>query len=273
MGMMSNEISAQHPLTMLQRLTRLWPLVAVGLPSAAAVIFLQLNSLNQLQASRTEERTRAEYQREAQQEAAAMTTLNQLPALGFGNLLSDWAFLRFLQYYGDDLARENTSYQLSPEFFKGIVERDPHFLQIYPYLFSSVAINAGKPEQAVALMDKGLQQLTPQTAKRAYYGWRFRGMTELLFLGDAQAAQQSFNQAAEWASQFTDPESQSVAQSSRQTAQFLANNPASKEAQVSAWFMVLTAATDQSTQKLAINRLEALGGRVVFTGNRVEVRF
>ncbi|MGB7522110.1 MAG: hypothetical protein WA896_20975, partial [Spirulinaceae cyanobacterium] len=81
-------------------------------------------------------------------------------------------------------------------------------------------------------------------------------------LGDPQAARQSFQKAAEWASIHPDEESQQVAQVSRQTAQFLENNPDSKSAQVSAWGMVLQNAVDKETREAAVLRIEELGGKV-----------
>ncbi|MGB7440222.1 MAG: hypothetical protein WA919_04080, partial [Coleofasciculaceae cyanobacterium] len=99
----------------------------------------------------------------------------------------------------------------------------------------------------------------------SYYVWRYKGIDELLFLGDGQAAQQSFAKAAEWASTYSDPESQSIAAISSQTAEFLKNNPQSKAAQISAWAMVLGNATDKRTQQIAISQIEALGGKVIIT--------
>jgi hypothetical protein len=114
-------------------------------------------------------------------------------------------------------------------------------------------------------MGKGLKLLSPQDPPKSYYVWRYKATDELLFLGDAQAARQSFEKAADWASTYPDEESQTVAAISRQTAQFLARNPVSKSAQVTAWSMVLTSAPDDRTRQLAINRIEALGGKVVIT--------
>ena len=46
---------------------------------------------------------------------------------------------------------------------------------------------------------------------------------------------------------------------------FLAKNPDSKQAQVSAWTMVLNNALDDRTRAMAINRIEGLGGEVIIT--------
>jgi hypothetical protein len=114
-------------------------------------------------------------------------------------------------------------------------------------------------------MEKGLKSLSPQGPPQSYYVWRYKATDELLFLGDAQAARKSYEKAAEWASVHSDEESKNIARISRQTAGFLARNPVSKRAQVSAWAMVLNNATDDRTRELAISRIAALGGEVSFT--------
>ena len=39
--------------------------------------------------------------------------LKNLPSFGFDNLIADWTFLKFLQYFGDDEARDVTGYDLA----------------------------------------------------------------------------------------------------------------------------------------------------------------
>ncbi|MFE1744233.1 hypothetical protein [Coleofasciculus sp. H7-2] len=204
-------------------------------------------------------------EREEESERLRLNLLQKTPSLGFANLLADWVFLGFLTYYGDDSARGETGYSLSPEYFEIIVDRDPHFLNSYLFLSNSISMYAGMPEKSVALMEKGLKSIAKNPLPKSYYVWRYKGTDELLFLGDAQAARQSFEKAAEWASIYSDPESQNVAAISRQTAQFLARNPNSKFAQVGAWTMVLQNAVDDRTRKIAVSRIEALGGKVVVT--------
>ncbi|NEO66786.1 MAG: hypothetical protein F6J98_43020, partial [Moorea sp. SIO4G2] len=82
---------------------------------------------------------------------------------------------------------------------------------------------------------------------------------------DPKAAQQSFEKSADWASQSPDEQSQNVAEISRNTAEFIRRNPTSKIAQVSAWSMVLNNSPDPRTSKIAISRIEALGGKVIIT--------
>ncbi|NEP10613.1 MAG: hypothetical protein F6K14_10445 [Symploca sp. SIO2C1] len=204
-------------------------------------------------------------QQEIESEELRLNLLEKTPAFGFDNLLADWVFLDFLEYFGDEPAREVTGYRLSPEYFEVILDNDPRFLEAYLFLSTSSTSYAGLPEKSVALMEKGLKLLSPQVPAKSYYIWRYKGVDELLFLGNAQAARQSFEKAAEWASTYSDEESKQVASLSRQTAEFLAKNPDSKSAQVSAWTMVLNNALDDRTRAIAIERIEALGGKVIVT--------
>jgi hypothetical protein len=124
---------------------------------------------------------------------------------------------------------------------------------------------AGMPEKSVALMEQGLKSMSPKTPPNSYYVWRYKAIDELLFLGNSQAARQSFEKAAEWASTYSDEESKNIAAFSRKTAEFLSRNPNSKFAQVAAWTMVLSNTRDKRVEKIAISRIEAIGGKVVIT--------
>lgn len=236
----------------------------VVLISILAVGGLQVPQLDALR-NKAQNPTSATLQREVESEKLHLNLLQQTPAFGFDNLLADWVFLNFLQYFGDDPARTLTGYQLSPEYFEVIVDHDPRFREMYSFLATSGSLYAGMPERSVALMEKGLQSLSPKVPPKSYYVLRQKGIDELLFLGNAQAARQSFEKAAEWASLSADEESQNAAALSRQTAEFLRRNPNSKSAQVAAWTMVLNNTTDDRTRKIAISRIESLGGKVSVT--------
>ena len=232
-------------------------LILSGIVAIGVLQIPRLNNLKQVQNLSSETA-----KKEVESNQASLDLLKKSPAFGFDNLVADWVFIEFLEYFGDDEARQLTDYRLSPEYFEIIVDRDPRFLDIYPFLSASTSIYAGQPETTVKLIEKGLKSLSPHQQPRSFYVWRYKATDELLFLGDPQAARQSFQKAAEWASIHPDEESQQVAQVSRQTAQFLENNPDSKSAQVSAWGMVLQNAVDKETREAAVLRIEELGGKV-----------
>ena len=194
--------------------------------------------------------------------ATKIRNIKGIPTLGYRNIFADWVYLLFLQYFGDDEIRRQTGYSLSPDFFESIIANDPYYVYFYVFLSGGSSLYAGQPARAVTLMNEGLSHMSPEGPNNGYLVWRYKGTDELLFLGDSAAAQQSFQTAADWANQSDQPEAQAVAAISQRTADFLAQNPISKRAQVDAWASILTNSFDASTQQLAIDRIEALGGRV-----------
>ena len=251
----------------IKRLATSIVLPVIALVLAGAVTHIQLSKFEQLTIKDTSTRTKEELLREEAQTKASVALLKQLPTLGFDNLIADWAFLGFIQYFGDQKARKQTGFSVTPDFFEVIVDRDPHFMTVYSHLSSGITLFAGQPKRSIALISKGLESMTPQTHPEAYYLWRAIGTDQLLFLGDSQAAQQSFATAADWASQSSDPRAPVSAQRARATAQFLAKNSNSKQAQVSAWLNILGNAHDSQTHQLVIQNIKALGGEVTITPN------
>lgn len=225
------------------------------------VVQLQLPQLKTQKYSSSEFIEKLQRQNESDQ--LRLQLLKQFPSLGFDNLIADWAFLNFLQYFGDTTARDKTGYSLSPEYFEVILDRDPRFLDAYLALSISSSLYAAMPERTIALMEQSLQSLSPKVPHRAYYIWRYKGTDELLFLGDAEAAQRSFEKAVEWASAYSDPEAKRVEELSWETAQFLSKNPDSKSAQIYAWMSVFKNVSDERTQQYVINRIQKLGAEIV----------
>ncbi|MDZ8054391.1 MAG: hypothetical protein RMX68_019080 [Aulosira sp. ZfuVER01] len=208
---------------------------------------------------------------EIKTEKVRLNLLKQMPSFGYDNLIADWVYINFLQYFGDDEARSKTGYSFSPEYFEVILERDPRFLDAYLSLSTSTSLYAGLPERSIDLMKQSLQFLSPKVPEKSYYAWRYKGIDELLFLGDSQAAKKSFIKTADWASQSSDEESKLIAYTSQKTTEFLNRNPDSKIARISTWTMVLNNGVDEKTRKRAIREIEMLGAKVVSTpqGNKI----
>jgi hypothetical protein len=205
------------------------------------------------------------------EENARLNFMKQMPSFGYNNLIADWVYLNFLQYFGDDDVRDKTGYSLSPKYFEVILERDPKFLTAYQSLSTSTSLYAAMPERSVELMEKGLKSLKPKLPEKSYYVWRYKGIDELLFLGNSQASQESFGTAADWANKYSDEESKNIANISQKTANFLSHNPDSRYARIASWAIVLNNKVDQRTRKRAISEIEALGGKIVSTpeGNKI----
>lgn len=233
--------------------------VMLGVVCIGAIAWFQVPQLRQLEAQK-QTANLAEIQQSVAAEQMRLRLLQYTPTFGYDNLLADWVFLNFLQYFGDDAARQKTDYRLSPEFFRVVLHHNPYFLQAYTFLSTSGSIYAGQPKESTALMQKALQSLQPNAPQGSYYAWRQLAIDQLLFLADPQAARQSFTTAAEWARIQGD---EAVATLSQQTADFLANNPESRYAQIAAWSMVLTSVPDEKTRQTALKQIEALGGQIV----------
>ncbi|MDJ0796801.1 MAG: hypothetical protein QNJ51_08170 [Calothrix sp. MO_167.B12] len=202
-------------------------------------------------------------QRELNSQKLRLQFLQKLPSFGYANLIANWVYLGFLQYFGDEVAREKTGYDLSPEYFTVIIDRDPRFIKAYLGLSTSASMYAAMPQKAVKLTEKGLKYLKPKVPHGSYYVWRYKGIDELLFLGDSQAAKTSFANASNWASTYTDEDSQKVSEISRRTSEFISKNPDSKRAQAAAWVMVLNHQVDKKGRERAIREIEALGGKII----------
>jgi hypothetical protein len=209
---------------------------------------------------------------EIKSEKTRLDFIKKVPTFGYNNLIADWIYLDFLQYFGDDKIRAKSGYSLSPEYFEIILKHDPRFQLAYLSLSTSTSMYAGMPERSISITEEGLKHLSPWLPDRSYYIWRYKAIDELLFLGNSQAARKSFESAADWASQHTDVESKLSARVSQGTAQFLDRNPNSKYAQISAWGMVLENGVDQSSRKRAVSAIQKLGGEVISTpqGNKIK---
>ncbi|WP_310486609.1 hypothetical protein [Chamaesiphon sp. VAR_69_metabat_338] len=229
-----------------------------------AIVYLQTPQLATLK-----ERSKIMNQSLLRQEEAQMkvhlSLAKTLPTFGFDNLVADWYFIDFIQYFGDTDVRQKAGYGAAMEYFDAILTRDPRFLHGYFYLSSTGSMYAGAPERSVKIMEQGLKSLSPKVPDRGYYVWRLKGVDELLFLGDIPAARNSMQHAADWAQQTSTPEGQNIARLSQNTAAYLARNSNSKQAQFDAWNMVLNAAVDDFVIKRAIAGIRATGGKVTTT--------
>ncbi|QQE66636.1 hypothetical protein GFS31_33360 [Leptolyngbya sp. BL0902] len=259
-----NPQSLRHALTMAGLLALLG--VAIG--------GLQWRQFQALQAVATGAQGPEQLRLQEDQDRLRLSLLRRMPSFGYDNLIANWTFLNFLQYFGNVDARLQVGYTVSPEFFEVIVDRDPRFVTPYLYLSASTSLFAGQPERTIEMMQRGLTSMTPTLPSGGYRVWRFLGIDQLLFLGDGDAARQSFITAAEWADQSDEPEAASVAEASRQTAAFLTENSASRAAQISAWVQVINLAVDDQVRQIAVERIQALGGEILDLGQgRITVRY
>jgi tetratricopeptide (TPR) repeat protein len=234
----------------------------------AITLSLQFPKLNQRLSGQTIEETR----KAVRDEEARLKLVKQLPPRGFGfnNLIANFAFLQFLQYFGDDISRNEfqTGYSLSPLYFANIIDRDPRFLSSYIYMSASVSMFAGIPSKAIDIYSKGLKSLDPDRQPNAYTIWRYKATDQLLFLGDAKGARESYLKAAEWADKAILSDEELVethkisADLSRQSAQWLKEARDLTKAQIGAWSLVLQNATDKKTVQIIAQELDKLNLKI-----------
>jgi hypothetical protein len=230
---------------------------AVAILAIAGVITMQRSQLQQVTLGRETP------QQAEQREGVRLGVLKRLPNLGFNNMVANWAFLNYLQYYGDDAARQQTGYGLLPQYFDVITQRDPRFVDTYLFLAGSLSYQSGQPQLTAEYIKRGTDALSPQMHPRAFLLWRFLGLDQILLTGDIPGAIASHQKAAEWAAGSEDPEIRQVAEVFRLTAQFLTTDPDSRPVRLQAWssiFAQAEATQDVKTQARARAAILSLGG-------------
>jgi len=199
-------------------------------------------------------------QQEAQQEALRLKILKTIPSFGFDNLIADWTFLKFLQYFGDDEARDVTGYNLGQDYFDIVTQRDPRWADIYLFLSTAISFYQGKPETAVNLIERGTRALSPQIHPQAWIVWRTKGLDELLLLGDIPDSIRSHEMAAAWVEET--PEGPKWAPMFRATVDYLRRDPDSVPVRFMAWSTVYDQTTDKLVRQRAKQALVKLGAQV-----------
>ena len=238
--------------------------------SLVGIILLQYSGIQK----KDKTLTAAEYQAQEKEEKLQLKFLNKTPAIGFDNVLADWAYLKFIQYFGDDEAREKTGYSLVPEYFSLVVDRDPRFVDALMPLEVATSLFAALPQKSVDLLGQALQRIPPKFLSNIppYYLWRAKGNDELLFLGDLEATKKSYTKSIKWAGAYDDKDSQRIVDISKRSIKFLEKNPDSKFARIGAWVNILANRPDPKSIKRVIREIEALGGKVVKTSNGITVQ-
>ena len=234
--------------------------ILLSMAVTGGIIFLQKPQIKAENKSKSHE-----YQRLAKIEEIKANLLKKAPSFGYQNLVANWAFLKFLVYFGDSEARDYTGYKATTDYFSTVVDNDPRFVKAYFYMSPATSVFAGNPDQSTSLIAKGLESITPQSHPDSYFLWIYKAVDELLFLGDSQAAKESYENGIKWANYFDDDRSKAVAARMKLMSEFLADNPDSVEAQIGSWFQLLTNAKDNATRQKAIDNIERLGGEITIT--------
>lgn len=200
----------------------------------------------------------AAYARQEERLAIGVAVQKRLPALGFDNLVADWAFLQFVQYYGDTEARQQTGYSLVDDYFEIASGSDPRFWRANLTFSVATSLLGSRPDRSVELLDRTIPFQIPNTYGD-YYSRTYGAVDRMLFLGDNEGARRAYEEAALIADAIP---AEILARRARETASFLATNPGSRRARVGAWFQLLAGAADEETRDIILAEIEKLGGRV-----------
>ena len=235
---------------------------------ASGIIYSQKKSLAKLDTAKNIDIYRAE----SNAESARLSFFTKASAFGFNNLIADYAYLNFINYFGDNEAREQIGFGLTSKYLETIIAKDPMHTEAQFIISPAVTLKQGDPEETVTLLDRSLTKLEPiinsEDRDKLYkpnFLWVYKGIDELLFLGDARAAEKSYRKAAEWSQILGDD---TRAKSTSQMADYLAKDPDNRTVQVGAWFSVWNSAPDIETRNMAQQNIERLGGRLEIKNGR-----
>lgn len=211
-------------------------------------------------------------QQEKQLEAKSNFQKN-MPSFGFNNLIANWNFLQYIQYMGDNEAREVTGYSVITNYFETIVKKDPRFVDANLAISTSNSIFAGNPMKTVELLEKSLESIDPQKSSHPFFLWSYKATDEVLFLGDFEAAKKSYRTAAEWSKLSEVQGKEVIANRFLDTVSFLETEPDNVSVQISAWTLVLSNNSDPKVKNYALKKIEELGGIITKMPNgSVEIR-
>lgn len=230
-----------------------WKTTVIALVALAGIISLQFYGLRALNQGKIDP------QAEEKQESLRLKLLKKTPTFGYDNLIADWTFLKFLQYFGDNAARDKIGYSLSQDYFDIVTKLDPRWVDIYLFLTNALSIYEAKPKVSVEYMTRGTNALSPEIDPKAWQLWRFKGIDQILFLGDTKGAIYSHEMAADWVANTPDRDFTALF---KDTAEFLKTDPDNKLIRFNAWLWIYYQSPDEKVKERAKKELLALGAKV-----------
>ena len=204
---------------------------------------------------------RADFLAREQELQRSVSWQQHSPSLGFDNLKANWSYIDFVQYFGDKEARETIGYKLVPEYFETLTAIDPRFTRAYLTLSVANSMYAGDPETTISLMEEVINSVDP-TSEQAAYLWTSKGLDELLFMGDKQAAIASYEMAAQWSEFQHEVRPDGLGIKDLATGLEGATELDLKQAQVTAWSSVLVHVRDYDRQREIMSKIAVLQAEI-----------
>jgi tetratricopeptide (TPR) repeat protein len=187
-------------------------------------------------------------------EELALDALANLPAFGNRNLIGDFLWLRFAQYFGDTQARAKSGYSLNYRYLKTITDRNPHFENAYRIVNLAVAYRMGRTDLADALLVSGIQ-----ANPNGYLIWQTRGFLHFLYTGNTAFAVYCFRRNAGLAVAVGGNSQQHWGNYWFAMSKYLEVSKSNAWTRRQIWAEVYANSSDSSTQALALNQLGKLG--------------
>ncbi|MEN9518850.1 MAG: hypothetical protein RLZZ381_1438 [Cyanobacteriota bacterium] len=200
----------------------------------------------------------ADYLAQEQEQARFIDWQQQTTHLNFNNLKADWSYLNFVKYFGDANARETIGYKLVPKYFETIASIDPHFTNAHLNLAIANSMYAGYPEKTIALMEDLLVSVVDPKSPDAMFLWTSKGLDELLFMGDKQAAIKSYKMAVKWQSLANKKQLSNSPIKDLEIALKDTNEIDLKQAQIRAWSSVLVYVKEQPRKQEILAKISSL---------------
>jgi hypothetical protein len=219
----------------------------------AGIVFLQ----SQEYKKSVQKLNNTDYLEQEQEQARLVDWQKQTSHLGFDNLKADWTYLDFVQYFGDANARETIGYKLVPEYFETITKIDPRFTTAYLNLAIANSMYAGYPEKTIALMKEVLESVDPKSAEASLL-WTSKGLDELLFMGNKEAAIKSYKMAAKWQSVTNTKRPDGLTIQDLELALKDTDEIDLKQAQIIAWSSVLVYVRELPRQREILEKISSL---------------
>jgi tetratricopeptide (TPR) repeat protein len=114
---------------------------------------------------------------------------------GMDNLVADWYWLQYVQYFGDSAARKKTNFDYCDDYLELITALDPKFVKAYAAADYAVAGMQENPDKALKILARGI--LINPAAEGSWELYRNYAGVAFLYKKDLPTAAKYFTKAAD----------------------------------------------------------------------------
>lgn len=114
---------------------------------------------------------------------------------GMDNLVADWYWLQYVQYFGDTKAREKTNFDYCDDYLELVTAIDPKFVKAYAAASYAVAGMQEDPDKALKILSRGI--LLNPSAPDSWELYRNYAGVAFLYKKDLPTAAKYFIKAAD----------------------------------------------------------------------------